>query len=61
MISNEAEELRNEVEIRNRLLDDLEHQILERQTQLVQKTEMIMRLQRIRTKRSDSESNHKRI
>ena len=42
---DEEEELRNEIEIRNRLLDDLEHQILERQTQLVQKTELIMRLQ----------------
>ncbi|MBN2600130.1 MAG: hypothetical protein JXA75_06275, partial [Candidatus Thermoplasmatota archaeon] len=40
------EVIRNEIEIRNRLLDDLERQILERQSQVVKKTETIMRLQK---------------
>jgi chromosome segregation ATPase len=41
----EVEVLLSEVEIRSRLVEDLEHQILERQTQLVEKTEMVKRLQ----------------
>ncbi|MCJ7698173.1 MAG: PAS domain S-box protein, partial [Thermoplasmata archaeon] len=41
----EVETLRSEVEIRSRLLDDLEHQILERQTQLVEKIQTAKRLQ----------------
>jgi len=42
----EEETLRNKFEIRNHLLDDLEHQILEQQTQLVEKSEDSKRLQK---------------
>ena len=45
-IEENREELRNEVETRNRLLDDLEQQMLERQVQLIQKTEIITRLKK---------------
>ena len=38
--------MRNEFEIRNHLLDDLEHQILEQQTQLVEKSEDAKRFQK---------------
>ncbi len=41
----EVETLRSEVEIRSRLLDDMEHQIVERQTQLVEKIQMVKQLQ----------------
>ena len=44
-IKDKAEELLSEVEIRSRLVEDLEHQILERQAQLVEKTEIVKRLQ----------------
>jgi len=43
-IKDKTEELLSEVEIRSRLVEDLEHQIFERQGQLVEKTEIAKRL-----------------
>ena len=51
----EEEILQNEVEIRNHLLDDLEQQVLQRQTELVEKSENIDRLQQ------ESEHDKKRL